>query len=360
MVWVATVCPFASGRLRVDSEDLMKKPATKQPAFSCATCGCARASFVLTTAIGVALHSGTAIAQQPAASPPASASPATKEAQAPSAAEPFQDTTPATPPDPAAPVDSSHTGSAPPAAPVTTTTPQHQVQAAPANEVSFEEAQPPEVPEPKAFIASLFAMQFELGAGGPLGDIVDAEKNAEVSATYSDGSTKTATPEHMAYHVGFNLEIAPIRARNVKIAIRAGYLYSGISQSVTLGGGQYETKNWSGQLLGTHAALIGPVLYVGKRWYGSFQFLAGPASGTLHPIPLGEQIEGLNVPDYSYSGWMLRLGPGFGYAWKTFLLGGDLLYSRTSISMKESIYPNVGTNTAMHTIGINAHVGLHF
>ena len=66
------------------------------------------------------------------------------------------------------------------------------------------------------------------------------------------------------------------------------------------------------------------------------------------------------MPDYSYSGWMLRLGPGFGYAWKTLLIGGDLLHSRTSISMKESIYPNVGTSTAMYTIGINAHVGLHF
>lgn len=221
--------------------------------------------------------------------------------------------------------------------------------------------EPPELPpETKLFIASLFSVRLEFGGGAPFGDLIDAEKDAQVGVRYSDGTVKTATPTHSAFHIGVNLEVAMLRTKGFKLALRGGYLYTDITQNAEVGGGAYEVKKWDGQLLGMHAGLIGPVVYLGKKWYGSLQFLAGPVSGTLHPIPLGEQIEGISLPDYSVSGWMLRAGPGFGYAWKTFLLGGDLLYSRSALNLKEAIYADVGTSTALSSVSLNFHLGLHF
>jgi len=251
-------------------------------------------------------------------------------------------------------------GATSPNAAAATTPPTHSAEQRPAEAILVDAEQLAPSPIPKAFIDSFFALRLELGGGGPFGGIIDQEKNSQISVVYSDGSVKTANVSHNAFHFGANVEVSALRAKSVKLTLRGGYLYTKIGQSATLGGGQYETKTFDATLLETHAALFGPVIYFGKKWFGSFQVLGGPLTGTLHPIPLGEQIEGFNVPDYAVSGWLLRVGPGFGYAWKTFLIGCDLLYSRSSFSSKDVVYTNLGSSLLLSTIEINGFVGLHF
>jgi hypothetical protein len=208
---------------------------------------------------------------------------------------------------------------------------------------------------------SAFAIQLELGGGAPFGDIIDEEeRSTTVHGIYSDGSVQDGTISHDALHFGVNAEFAPLRSRNARLALRAGYLYTSLGQEAKIGGGSYEIKTETAQLLRSHAALFGPVLYVGKRWFGSLQFMAGPMSGTIHPYPLASRAQLVSVSDVGFGGWMLRVGPGFGYAFEHFVLGGELLYSYSSMSFHDGIPPDGAKSSSLNGVAGNFHGGIHF
>ncbi|HEY5962322.1 MAG TPA: hypothetical protein VIV60_37455, partial [Polyangiaceae bacterium] len=305
--------------------------------------------------------SGAASAQQPPNQP---------AADAPSAPSAPSETQPTPTPDSQFAEPQSATGSSTPGQaaatansqapePVTAATPEPPVGSVDYGDATDAELAQQAGPQRKSFFDSLFSMRLELGTGAPFGSITDEEEKSEVLAVYSDRSTKSASPTHLALQIGFNLELAAVRTQNVKLAFRAGYLFTDILQSATVGGDQYETKSWNGQLLGIHAGLFGPVLYFGKRWYGSFQLLGGPITGTIYPAPIGQQLESISVPSVGLSGWMLRLGPGFGYAFNRLLVGGDLLYSPININLQERVYTNLDRSSTLNVIGVNGYVGLH-
>lgn len=227
-------------------------------------------------------------------------------------------------------------------------------------------SQPPIGPNSKShakrnFFESLFTARLELGAGGPFGGIVAEEEKMSATATYSDGSSDTQHPTHAGFHVSPNVELAAVRLPEFKLAFRLGYHYDSVEQDLTLGSGNQEQKSWTGTLLSTNSVLFGPVFYLnlGKGWFGSFEGLAGPIFGTLHPAAALKQVSNLSVPDVSYGGWMLLLGPGFGYAFGTLLVGGDLTYGMTSVSLDEAAYVNLGKTSTYNQIGFNAFVGAH-
>ena len=213
----------------------------------------------------------------------------------------------------------------------------------------------------KNFFESIFTARFELGAGGPFGGIISEEEKSGVTAVYGDGSTDTQHPTHTGVHVSPNIEVAAVRLPQFKLAFRLGYHFDTVQQDLSVGGGQRESKSWTGTLLSSNTVLVGPVFYVnfGKGWYGSFEGLAGPMSGTLHPLATAKQVDNTQVPDVNFGGWRLLLGPGFGYAFGTLLLGGDLTYGLASVNLDQAVYVNLGKQSTYNQIGFNAYVGAH-
>ena len=219
----------------------------------------------------------------------------------------------------------------------------------------------------KSFFSSVFSAQIEGGVGGSWGDIITEEKkNGKIIATYDDGTTKTGDPSHVVSHVGSSFDLAPIRKPNVRLAIRLGYEYNHVKQSVSVGGGIYEQKDYDERLMLFHTLMFGPALYLGKDWwYITMFFINGPAlGGKLKPYPVAQKIMSADI-DTKFGGWKFDAGLGVGASGNRLLLGIDVIYSPTLIKLDnnesyDSVNPNsVNKDSWLHKMGVSFYLGFY-
>jgi hypothetical protein len=218
---------------------------------------------------------------------------------------------------------------------------------------------------------SLFGIYLFGSAGFPWGDILDTEHDLSyITIQYSNGVTKTGRPDHMLYYYGLNGDFYLYTSESIKTGIRARFAKGIINQETTVGGGQYETKNYYATLMDFNALMCGGILIWSPFSHRNVAFTPFLTVGKLiyskiHPMPTLQKENGSAYPlpkkSYDVEGYVINAGAGAQYAFSTIILGLNIVYTQFYINIEDNPYrPLVSDKTNLYAISLELFAGVHF
>jgi hypothetical protein len=225
---------------------------------------------------------------------------------------------------------------------------------------------------------SIVSVEFFGGLGFPWGKIMDKEHSMySVTASWADGHTQTAKPDHIAYHFGVYADLTPFRTSlesgsRLLFGLRSIYTYNAVYQSINLGGGSYESKSYGGTYLEFNTLTFGPVVsYIfGNTTTDGFStsfsvdmfLVGGPImSGTMTPAAAAaDQSSANKQPSHDLSGIRITCGIAAVAHWERYDFGINMCYSRNMINTKEQVYTTIGKSTSFDEITWDLIFGFHY
>lgn len=217
--------------------------------------------------------------------------------------------------------------------------------------------------------------------GGAWGGPMKEEKNsAKASVTYSDGTTKTGSPDHYIWSVGAWADIMPFNPilsesgrSGYVFGIRPKVAYYNVNQEINIGGGEYEEKKWSAKYMEFKSVLVGPVF----KWapmvrtkndksiaYFTINLFAlgGPIlGGKMHPAAIMQEENQAPAMETDISGLRFEGGLGLEYSGGSMLHAGlNLIYGYNSIKMKKNYYSTVSSRTHTNDFNFELYAGVSF
>jgi hypothetical protein len=189
------------------------------------------------------------------------------------------------------------------------------------------------------------------------GNVFNEERaSVEVTLTYSDGTVKSGRSEPANTGLGGYVEWFAGK----HIGLVAGYSHENIEEKLSVGGGNYESKDYSGNLLPLHNPYIGVDLAsLNDKKYNFFIGIRGGyLTGALSPYPVLFQIIQFPQPVYSVSGFNLGVNVGLHVlVYSRILFSAAGSYKRDFITFPKSIY-NAGENVTFDRISLHLSFGL--
>lgn len=213
--------------------------------------------------------------------------------------------------------------------------------------------------------------------GGPM---KEEKKSAKAYVTYTDGTTKSGSPEHNVWSAGVWADIMPF-SPNLSESGRSGYVfgirpkvaYYYVEQEISVGGGKYQEKNWSAKYMDFTSVLVGPVFKwapmirnKGDKKVSYFTInlfvLGGPIfGGKMYPAAIMQEENEAGEMESDVSGLRFEGGMGFEYSGGSMMHAGlNLIYGYNKIKMKKNYYSTVSSKTHANDFNIELFAGVSF
>ena len=218
---------------------------------------------------------------------------------------------------------------------------------------------------------SMFGINLFGGAGIPWGKLLDTEHDlSSVTATYTNGHTETGRPEHYIFYYGLNGDIYLYTGETIKAGLRAKFLKGIIEQEISLGGGEYESKQYYATLLDFNALMAGGQLLWSPFSHRNVSFTSSITAGKLlfskiKPAPIIQENFSseytLPKSKYDVNGYVINASVGAQYAFSTIVLGLDVAYTQFYIEIEDNPYRGlVSDKTNIYAVSFEMFAGVHF
>lgn len=206
---------------------------------------------------------------------------------------------------------------------------------------------------------------FDVSLGSPSGDLMTQEKNSWFfTVLYSDGTTQTGRPSPFAANLGLSAEFL-----FSGLGLELTYLPLNITESASVGSEEYESKSYSGQLIGGSGIYGGINYHFTMMQEDSTEFLFylgahfGYIRGGLIPYVSLADYFGVNPTPIPISGLSFYPNLGFEMVIDNFIMSGGLsfynhfLKSSVDLSMA---YNGITAWFSTSYVALNGSVGLIF